>query len=71
MNRNFEELAGIIKLEESVTIEVMDETIAQCTIEPFNDVVESFKISWQEVMRGEYQPIETLWDDIDVENNGE
>jgi hypothetical protein len=30
-----------------------------------NEAVESFKRSWQEMLRGEYHPIATLWDDID------
>lgn len=37
-------------------------TLCDCNTE----VVESFKRGWQEIQRGEYYPIETLWDDSDL-----
>jgi hypothetical protein len=37
----------------------------------WNEAVEGFKRGWQEILRGEYYPIETLWDDIDFTINGE
>ena len=30
-----------------------------------NETVESFKRGWQEMLSGEYHPIDTLWNDID------
>lgn len=36
-----------------------------------NEAVEGFKRGWQEIMRGEIHPIETLWDDIDFTNDEE
>lgn len=36
-----------------------------------NEAVEGFERGWQEILRGEYHPIETLWDDIDFKINGE
>ncbi len=36
-----------------------------------NEAVEGFNRGWQELLRGEYHPIETLWDDIDFTINGE
>lgn len=35
-------------------------------IECNNEAVEGFKRGWQEMLRGECYPIETLWDDIDL-----
>jgi hypothetical protein len=29
-----------------------------------NSAVESFKIGWQEMQQGQYEPASTLWDDI-------
>jgi hypothetical protein len=65
MTNKFEELCGILTTARSVTLEEMDEAIAQCAVERFNNAVEGFRIGWQEVMRGEYHPVDTLWDDID------
>jgi hypothetical protein len=42
MNGNFDDIAGIIKSEKSVTIEEMDEVIAKAVVERFNNAVESF-----------------------------
>jgi hypothetical protein len=42
-------------------------TLCDCNAES----VESFKRGWQEMLRGEIHPIETLWDDIDFTINGE
>jgi hypothetical protein len=42
MNRNFDDIAGIIKSEKSVTIEEMDEAIAKAVVERFNNAVKSF-----------------------------
>jgi len=36
-----------------------------------NEAVEGFKRGWQEMQRGEYYPIETLWDGIDFTINEE
>lgn len=30
-----------------------------------SDVLKGFETSWQEMQRGEYYPVETLWGDID------
>lgn len=30
-----------------------------------SETLKDFETSWQEMLRGEYYPIETLWDDID------
>ena len=40
---NFKNICGIIKAECSVSLEEMDEAIAQCAVERFNNTVESFR----------------------------
>lgn len=71
MSGNFDDLIGIIKTDKSASFEEMDEAIAEGVVERFNQAVGSFQTSWQETMRGEYYPIETLWDDIDFKNKEE
>jgi len=36
-----------------------------------NEAVKSFKHGWQEMLSGEYHPLETIWDDIDFRIDGE
>jgi hypothetical protein len=43
MTDNFKNICGIIKAECSVSLEEMDEAIAQCAVERFNNAVESFR----------------------------
>jgi uncharacterized protein (DUF4415 family) len=43
MTDNFKNICGIIKAECSVSLEEMDEAIAQCAVERFNNTVESFR----------------------------
>ena len=65
MNNKFEELCGILTSKKSVSLEEMEQAIPQCAVERFNNAVESFSMGWQEMQRGEYYLVETLWDDID------
>jgi hypothetical protein len=30
-----------------------------------SETLKGFETSWQEMLRGEYQPVDTLWDDIE------
>ena len=43
MTDKFKDICGIIKAECSVSLEEMDEAIAQCAVERFNNAVESFR----------------------------
>ena len=61
---NFNDLFGIITATNTASLDDMKQAIHEQAQERFINAVESFKIGWQEVQRGEYHPIETLWDDI-------
>jgi len=61
---NFNDLFGIIKATNTASLDDMKQAIHDQAQERFINAVESFKFGWQEIQRGEYHPIETLWDDI-------
>ena len=54
---NFNDLFGIITATNTASLDDMKQAIHE-------QAQERFKIGWQEIQRGEYHPIETLWDDI-------